>query len=212
LFGNAYRLLADVAAAILLAFWDGGTPLHLRPRTCLLVIDFLHPARSGSSIQPSLQFIFIHNTARLLGESFYVAEAGVRDSWQPFISTVAGLWSGADAGTLLFGERLMFWLSIGAVVAFLPYFPYSKHIHLFFAPINFALKPERKSIGQLSYINLDDQSIEQFGAAKMKAWAGNRSWIVTPASCVIDARKFARRITRASCYRLPRWRSTSDIT
>ena len=103
-----------------------------------------------------------------MGESFYVAEAGVRDSWQPFISTVAGLWSGVDAGALLFGERLMFWLSIGAVVAFLPYFPYSKHIHLFFAPINFALKPERKSIGQLSYINLDDQSIEQFGAAKMK--------------------------------------------
>ena len=39
---------------------------------------------------------------------------------------------------------------------------------LFFAPINFALKPERKSIGQLNYINLDDQSIEQFGAATMK--------------------------------------------
>jgi Fe-S oxidoreductase len=35
-------------------------------------------------------------------------------------------------------------------------------------PLNFALKPERKSIGELSYINLDDQSIEQFGAAKMK--------------------------------------------
>ncbi|MFN8460949.1 MAG: hypothetical protein U0X93_04160 [Anaerolineales bacterium] len=34
--------------------------------------------------------------------------------------------------------------------------------------MNFALKPERKSIGQLSYVNLDDQSIEQFGAAKMK--------------------------------------------
>ncbi|NTW13273.1 MAG: (Fe-S)-binding protein, partial [Anaerolineales bacterium] len=51
---------------------------------------------------------------------------------------------------------------------FLPYFPYSKHIHLFFAPLNFALKPERKSIGELGYINLDDQSIEQFGASKMK--------------------------------------------
>jgi Fe-S oxidoreductase len=34
--------------------------------------------------------------------------------------------------------------------------------------LNFGLKPERKSIGQLSYINLDDQSIEQFGAEKMK--------------------------------------------
>src|SRR5262245_44136538 len=30
------------------------------------------------------------------------------------------------------------------------------------------MKPERKSIGQLSYINLDDQSVEQFCAAKMK--------------------------------------------
>ncbi len=39
---------------------------------------------------------------------------------------------------------------------------------MFFAPLNFALKPERKSIGQLAYINLEDQSIEQFGAAKMK--------------------------------------------
>jgi ferredoxin len=74
---------------------------------------------------------------------------------------------GVDANVLV-GEHVAFWLSIGAVVAFLPYFPYSKHIHLFFAPLNFALKPERKSIGELSYINLDDQSIEQFGAAKMK--------------------------------------------
>lgn len=173
-FGDAYRLLADVAnVAILVGILAMAIrrfilrPANLSTRETTL----LHPkARSGilrdSAIVAS--FIFIHNTSRLLGESFYVAESGVRDSWQPFISTVAGLWSGADAGAMLFGERLMFWLSIGAVVAFLPYFPYSKHIHLFFAPINFALKPERKSIGQLSYINLDDQSIEQFGAATMK--------------------------------------------
>jgi len=81
---------------------------------------------------------------------------------------VAGWLSGMGAGSLLVGEHIAFWLSAGAVVAFLPYFPYSKHIHLFFAPINFALKPKRKSIGQLSYVNLDDQSIEQFGAATMK--------------------------------------------
>ncbi len=173
-FGNAYRLLADVAnvaiifgilAMVVRRFLLRPATLSTREST------LLHSkARFGilrdSAIVAS--FIFIHNTARLLGESFFIAETGVRDSWQPVISTVAGLWSGADAGALLFGERIMFWLSIGAVVAFLPYFPYSKHIHLFFAPINFALKPERKSIGQLSYINLDDQSIEQFGAAKMK--------------------------------------------
>jgi Fe-S oxidoreductase len=73
-----------------------------------------------------------------------------------------------DASSLLIGERIMFWLSIGAVVAFLPYFPYSKHIHLFFAPINFALKPARRSMGELNYINMEDTSIEQFGAARLK--------------------------------------------
>ena len=172
--GDAYRLLADVANVVII-FGILAMVVRrflLRPATLSTrESTLLHPkARFGilrdSAIVAS--FIFIHNTARLLGESFFIAETGVRDSWQPFISTVAALWSGADAGALLFSERLMFWLSIGAVVAFLPYFPYSKHIHLFFAPINFALKPERKSIGQLSYINLDDQSIEQFGAAKMK--------------------------------------------
>ena len=173
-FGNFYRLLADVAGVaiivgiIAMAF----RRFVLRPKNLSTrETTLLHPkARAGilrdSAIVAS--FIFIHNSARLFEESFYVARLGVRDSWQPIISTVAGLWSGMDANSLLIAERLMFWLSIGAVVAFLPYFPISKHIHLFFAPINFALKPERKSIGQLNYINLDDQSIEQFGAATMK--------------------------------------------
>src|SRR6266498_3092872 len=173
-FGNFYRLLADVAGVaiivgiIAMAF----RRFVLRPKNLSTrETTLLHPkARAGilrdSAIVAS--FIFIHNSARLFEESFYVARLGVRDSWQPIISTVAGLWSGMDANSLLIAERLMFWLSIGAVVAFLPYFPISKHIHLFFAPINFALKPERKSIGQLNYIDLDDPSIEQFGAATMK--------------------------------------------
>ena len=173
-FGNVYRLLADVLGAALIVGIVGMAirrfiiqPRNLTTRESTL----LHPkARFGIMRDSAIvaSFIFIHNTARLLGESFYVAHAGTPDRWQPVISTVAGLWSGVDANSLLAGERLMFWLSIGAVVAFLPYFPYSKHIHLFFAPINFALKPERRSIGELNYINLDDQSIEQFGAATMK--------------------------------------------
>jgi Fe-S oxidoreductase len=173
-FGDFYRLLADVAGAALLVGIIGMAIRRfiLRPRNLTTrESTLLHPkARFGIMRDSAIvaSFIFIHNSARLLGESFYVAEAGVRDDWQPIISMVAGLWSGVDTNTLLAGERLMFWVSIGAVVAFLPYFIYSKHIHLFFAPINFALKPERRSIGELNYINLDDQSIEQFGAATMK--------------------------------------------
>ncbi len=173
-FGDFYRLFADVANVAILV---GIIAMEirrfiLRPATLSTrQTTLLHPkARFGIMRDSAIValFIFTHNTARLFGESFFVAGTGVTDSWQPTISAVAGLWSGWEAGSLIAGERIAFWLSIGAVVAFLPYFPYSKHIHLFFAPINFALKPERKSIGQLSYINLDDQSIEQFGAAKMK--------------------------------------------
>jgi Fe-S oxidoreductase len=58
-------------------------------------------------------------------------------------------------------------LAIGLIMAFFPYFAYSKHIHLFIAPLNYLLKPERRSIGELDYINLDDSSIQQFGASKL---------------------------------------------
>ena len=173
-FGDSYRLLADVAGIAILGGIIGMAirRLIVRPRNLSTrESTLLHPkARSGIRRDSAIvaAFVFTHNAARLLGESFYVADSGIRDSWQPFISTVAGLWSAMDANSLLVGERLMFWVSIGAVVAFLPYFPISKHIHIFFAPINFALKPERKSIGQLNFINLDDQSVEQFGAATMK--------------------------------------------
>ncbi|MBL8103171.1 MAG: (Fe-S)-binding protein [Anaerolineales bacterium] len=174
LFGDIYRLIADVANVAIV----GGIlamafrRFILRPAT-LSTRDttLLHPkARAGILRDSAIvaTFIFIHNTMRFLGESFGLALAGHADSWQPSISAVSQLWAGVDANILVAGEHIAFWLSIGAVVAFLPYFPYSKHIHLFFAPLNFALKPERKSIGELSYINLDDQSIEQFGAAKMK--------------------------------------------
>ena len=174
LFGDVYRLIADfanvaiVGGILAMAF----RRFILRPATLSTrETTLLHPkARAGIMRDSAIvtTFIFTHNTMRFLGESFGLALAGEADKWQPTISTVAGLWSGVDANVLVAGEHITFWLSIGAVVAFLPYFPYSKHIHLFFAPLNFALKPERKSIGELSYINLDDQSIEQFGAAKMK--------------------------------------------
>ncbi len=172
--GNVYRLLADIANTAILVGIVGMAIRRfiLRPATLTTrETTLLHPkARFGILRDSAIvaTFIFVHNSARLLGESFHVAAEGIRDSWQPIVSTVATLWSGVHAGSLLIGEHIMFWVSLGAVLAFLPYFPYSKHIHLFFAPINFALKPHRRSIGELGYINLDDQSIEQFGAAKMR--------------------------------------------
>ncbi len=172
--GDVYRLIADIANTAIII---GIIALMirrfiLRPETLSTrASTLLNPiARSGISRDSAIValFIFTHNTMRLLGEAFFLADNKIHDSWQPIISTVAGWLSSVDPGTLIAGEHIAFWLSTGAVVAFLPYFPYSKHIHLFFAPLNFALKPERKSIGQLNYVDLDDQSIEQFGAGAMK--------------------------------------------
>ena len=174
LFGNLYKSLADLAnVAVLVGILFMVTrrfivrPANLSTRETTL----LHPkARFGIKRDSFFvaSFIIVCNTARLFNTSFYLAGTGEPNSWEPIASAVAGLWSGMDPSAIVVGEHIAFWIYFGAILVFLPYFPYSKHIHMFFAPLNFALKPERKSIGQLNYINLDDQSIEQFGAAKMK--------------------------------------------
>ncbi|MCC6498672.1 MAG: (Fe-S)-binding protein [Anaerolineales bacterium] len=172
--GNVYRFLAEFLSFALMFGMIGMSirryifkPATLTTRDTTL----LNPAaRKGITVDSMIvtATFFTHTLTRVVGESFYLTRAGISDAWQPLTSAIANLWANMPEAQLLFNERLMFWISLGLVFAFLPYFAYSKHIHLFVAPLNFALKPERKSIGQLNYINLDDQSIEQFGAAKMK--------------------------------------------
>ena len=174
IFGDIYRLMADIAD---LAILIGMIAMAIRRfvfRPAILSTrktTLLNPnARFGISRDSAIVagFIILHNASHYLGESFSVALSGSADKWQPTVSVVAALWSGVNANTLVIGEHVMFWLSLGAVIAFLPYFPYSKHIHLFFAPLNIWMKPQRRSMGELNYINLDDTSIEQFGAATVK--------------------------------------------
>ncbi|MCI0556236.1 MAG: (Fe-S)-binding protein, partial [Anaerolineae bacterium] len=144
LFGDVYRLLADfLGVGILIGLASLAFRRYvLRPRTLTTrESTLLHPkARTGIQRDSAIvtTTFFTHNLMRLLGESFHLALQRKTDSWQPIISAVSGLWSGVNANALMIGEHITFWLSIGAVVAFLPYFAYSKHIHLFFAPINFA--------------------------------------------------------------------------
>ena len=174
LFGDVYRLLADIANVAILVGMIAMVIRRfiLRPATLSTrKTTLLNPnARTGISRDSVIvaTFIIVHNASRYLGESFSVALSGSADKWQPTISMVARLWSGMNANTLVIGEHIMFWTSLGAVLAFLPYFPHSKHIHLFFAPLNIWMKPQRRSMGELNYINLDDQTIEQFGAATIK--------------------------------------------
>lgn len=171
--GNFYRLGADLLSAAVLLGMTGlmirryllQTPsLDIRPETTLMP-----QARAGIRRDSAIVgfFILFHVGGRLFGESFHVAATGP-DAWQPVASTVAGLWSSWSAGAIEVGRHVSWWFAIGLILAFVPYFPHSKHIHLFFAPLNYLLKPERRSIGQLEPLDFEDESLEQFGVARIE--------------------------------------------
>ncbi len=171
--GNVYRLIADlisVAALIgMLALllrraiaggkiWNfgSGTPIH--------------PKAVAGIQRDSLivgAFILVHVGSRFLGDSFHVAEFGP-DGWRPFATAVSRLWAGLPANTILIMQHVFFWGALGSILTFIPYFLYSKHIHIFMAPLNFLFKPQRQSIGQLDKIDFEDESLEQFGASKLE--------------------------------------------
>ena len=177
--GDAYRYGADLLSACVLL---GMLALSARrfllrsPELQTREATLLHPrARAGIERDSAIVggFILLHVGARLVGQSLSLAQHGA-DRWQPFASTLAGMWAGLPPRAQLIGEHAAWWLALGLILAFVPYFPHSKHLHLFFAPLNFLLKPERPSIGQLDRLDFDDQAIESFGAARLEdlAWTG----------------------------------------
>jgi Fe-S oxidoreductase len=173
LVGNLYRLGADVlSVGVLLGMLALIVRRFvMRPASLTARQDvLLHPkARLGIRRDSAIVsgFILIHVGSRFLGQSLHIAAEG-RDAWQPFASALASLWGGSSQNALIIGEHITYWLALGTILAFIPYFLYSKHIHLFFAPLNFLLKPERRSMGELSKLNFEDESIEQFGATRLE--------------------------------------------
>jgi ferredoxin/nitrate reductase gamma subunit len=167
--GNLYRLSADIFSVLALI---GMIALLIRrfvfkPSELSVRQDvLLNPkARKGIRRDSAIVggFILIHISARLLGEIFSIALKGY-DLWQPLASSLASRISGISESILNFGEHVAFWLALGTILIFIPYFLYSKHIHLIFAPINYLFKPNRQSIGELSRLDFEDESVEQFGA------------------------------------------------
>ncbi len=171
--GNLYRLGADVLSvsvlfgmAALLVRRFLFRPPSFEPRAGTL----LHPKARWGIRRDSLivgLFILAHVGFRFLGETLHVAALG-GDPWQPFASAAAGLFAGWSPEALEAGRRLSWWLSLGLILAFIPYFPYSKHLHLFMAPLNYLLKPERPSMGQLDPLDFEDETVEQFGVARLE--------------------------------------------
>jgi Fe-S oxidoreductase len=91
-------------------------------------------------------FILLHVGSRWMGTIFHLAERGTSDPWLPAASLVAPLfyqWEGLETA-----HHVTWWLAMGLIVLFLPYFPRSKHIHLMIAPVNLALQRSEPA-GQL---------------------------------------------------------------
>jgi Fe-S oxidoreductase len=188
LIGDLYRLGADVLSVGVLV---GMAALMIRrlvvgPK----VFGFreavkLHPKALAGIKRDSLIvgfFILLHVGSRFLGESFHLAESGP-DVWQPFASLAAALWADLPETAISLMQHIFFWGALGAILVFIPYFLYSKHIHIFFAPLNFLLKPKRTSIGELEKINFEDESLTQFGATRLEHLS--QSQIIDAYSCIM---------------------------
>lgn len=171
--GNLFRLTADVLslaaiigmlALIIRRFVM--KPVDLTTRQDILISE---KARQGIPRDSALVagFILIHVGARFTGQSYKIAIHG-SDPWQPFANALANLWAGISLSSLTIGFHILFWLALGTILLFIPYFLYSKHLHLIVAPINFLIRPERRSTGELSKLDFDDESIEQFGATHIE--------------------------------------------
>jgi Fe-S oxidoreductase len=114
-------------------------------------------------------FILFHVGFRFLGASFLVLQRG-GDPWQPFANLVANgplLGLAGNPEAINFGWHASWWIALGLIFTFIPYFPYTKHAHLFMGPFNYMTNPERNYLGQMFTLDFEDESVEQFGAARL---------------------------------------------
>lgn len=173
--GDIYRFFVDIFSVLVL----GGVKYFLIRRFFYhdekLVINppvlLSEKARKGvrrDSLIVGL-FIMCHVGFRFIGASFELAHHG-REWTQPAASLLSFLWTGFDLtnNALVVGEHVSWWLALGLILAFLPYFPFSKHAHLFMGPLNYMAAANRPSLATLELMNLEAEGVEQFGAAKLE--------------------------------------------
>lgn len=174
LLAGAYRLVGDILSVAVLV----GVVYFLLRRfvfqdKALTYRDnvLLHPnIKKGHVRRDSLivaVFILLHVGSRFVGQSVQVA-MGDAVGPQPFATALSGLWAGTPESTLQILDHVFFWLALGLIFGFMPYFPYTKHAHLFMAPLNFLTKPERTSLGEMEPEDFEDEKKEQFGANKIE--------------------------------------------
>ena len=172
--GDIYRLAADIFGTLVLVgvlyfilrrFAWGDQVLKIRDN-----VKVLPKVREGGVNRDSFAvalFILFHVGFRMMGAAFNIAQHGA-DPFQPVANLIAQTFLvGGNPTALNFGWHFSWWMAVGLVLMFLPYFPYTKHAHLFMGPFNFMTRPDRTYLGQMFTLDFEDESIEQFGASTL---------------------------------------------
>ena len=143
---NLFNLFADIFSILVLV----GMVFFLYRRFVQKpkVMEFnanvkLHPGVSAGGLKKDSLivgiFILVHVGSRWLGTAIHLADNGNTDKWLPTASIMSGLFSDWSPAALETGIHVTWWLAMGLIVLFIPYFPRTKHIHLMVAPVNLAL-------------------------------------------------------------------------
>ncbi len=171
--GFIYRLFVDVFSVLIFfgvfyflvrRFIQGDNRLNINEPVHLL--DEVRHGVKRDSLIVGL-FIMLHVGGRFVGASFHVAQTGA-DAAQPFATWFASIWGGMSQSQLVVGEHISWWFALGLILAFVPYFPYSKHAHLFMGPLNHMLPDNRPYRGGVKPIDFEDESLEQYGAGNLE--------------------------------------------
>ncbi len=180
--GATYNFLADILSFLVLLgvialvirrfVLPSRRDFRFNPRT-LLHKDVQQKKITRDSLIVSA-FILFHVGSRAIGAGARIAAEGP-DSLQPFATLLSHLFTPANAEAFrIFG----YWGALGSVLAFLAYFPYTKHIHIFMAPAKYLVAREPTS-GVLPPValNLETESEDEaetqiIGANKLEdlAW------------------------------------------
>jgi Fe-S oxidoreductase len=165
----SFLVLLGVVALIIRRFaLPSRRDFRFNART-LLHEDLQHSKITRDSLIVSA-FILFHVGSRAIGAGAKIAAEGP-DSFQPFATLLSHLFTPANAEAFrIFG----YWGALGSVLAFLAYFPYTKHVHIFMAPAKY-LVARKPTSGVLppAALNLESESeTQQIGANKLEdlAW------------------------------------------
>ncbi|MGO8720923.1 MAG: heterodisulfide reductase-related iron-sulfur binding cluster [Acidobacteriaceae bacterium] len=175
--GAIYNLLADVLSFLVLV---GVVALVIRRFLIPARRDFrfnpttlLHPdVQRGYISRDSLVvsgFILFHVASRTIGAGARLAQEGP-DKFQPFATLLSHLFTPQNAyAWRIFG----YWGALGSVLLFLAYFPYTKHVHIFMAPLKyFFARRSGSGVLPLEDISLEaeheDEELPQIGAKHLE--------------------------------------------